>query len=85
LFVLPEDLPIELTPFAFLVGNWQGTGVISFGETETEFRQSLSFEPIAGGRLDYQSTVTDLSGKPGCSLGQAMSQMPGLVLFQEAE
>jgi len=55
LFVLPEDLPIELTPFAFLVGNWQGTGVISFGETETEF------------------------------LGQAMSQMPGLVLFQEAE
>lgn len=64
MFVLPEDLPIELTPFAFLVGNWHGTGVISFGETETEFRQSLSFEPIAGGRLDYQSTVTDLLGKP---------------------
>jgi len=64
LFVLPEDLPIELTPFAFLVGNWQGTGVVSFGKTETEFRQNLSFEPITGGKLDYQSIVTDLSGKP---------------------
>jgi hypothetical protein len=63
LFVLPEDLPIELSPLAFLVGTWQGTGVISFGGTETEFRQKLSFEAIAGGRLDYQSNVTDLAGR----------------------
>lgn len=64
MFVLPEDLPIELTPFAFLVGAWRGTGVISYGETETEFRQNMIFEPIPGGRLEYQSTVTDLSGNP---------------------
>ena len=30
MFVLPEDLPLELTPFAFLVGKWEGTGVISY-------------------------------------------------------
>lgn len=45
--MLPEDLPLELTPFAFLVGKWSGSGVIAYennGEKiEQEFSQSIEF------------------------------------------
>jgi hypothetical protein len=64
LFVLPDDLPIELTPFAFLIGSWKGSGVISYGAGDTEFLQSVKFTPLVGGKLEYQADVTDLSGKP---------------------
>lgn len=68
MFVIPDDLPIELTPFTFLIGNWRGTGVISYpiGDqpaTEIEFSQTLSFEPL-GSRLEYRSDVFDAHGKP---------------------
>jgi hypothetical protein len=68
LFVIPDDLPIELTPFTFLLGNWRGTGVISYsiaGEEprEIEFSQTMSFTPI-GSRLDYRSDVLDMAGNP---------------------
>lgn len=47
MFVLPEDLPLELTPFAFLAGKWQGSGVISYQHGEhkiqQEFSQSVEF------------------------------------------
>jgi hypothetical protein len=65
LFVLPEDLPIELTPFAFLIGNWKGSGVVSYGEhTESEFLQTIRFTPVAHGKVHYESFVTNVSGKP---------------------
>lgn len=60
MFVLPEDLPIELTPFAFLIGAWKGSGVVSYDNHELEFRQELSFTIMAGGKLDYSSRVFDL-------------------------
>jgi hypothetical protein len=68
LFVIPDDLPIELTPFTFLLGSWRGTGVISYPvsdepATEIEFSQTLSFIP-RGSRLEFSSEVTDLAGKP---------------------
>ena len=67
MFVIPDDLPIELTPFTFLLGNWKGSGVISYpksnGESkEVEFLQTMSFTPV-GGRLDFRSDVVDLEGK----------------------
>jgi hypothetical protein len=47
LLVVPEGLPLELTPFAFLVGKWSGSGVISYTheseKTEQEFIQSVEF------------------------------------------
>jgi hypothetical protein len=50
LFVLPDGLPLELTPFAFLIGKWEGTGVISYKAdddespaTEFEFKQRIEF------------------------------------------
>jgi hypothetical protein len=50
LFVLPDGLPLELTPFAFLIGKWEGSGVISYKAdddeteaTEYEFKQRIEF------------------------------------------
>lgn len=67
MFVIPDDLPIELTPFTFLIGSWQGSGVVSYpvGDkpaTEIEFFQSISFRPMANGRLDFESIVQDGKG-----------------------
>jgi hypothetical protein len=64
LFVLPDDLPIELTPFAFLIGTWKGTGVISYQEVETEFSQAMSFSVLPGGKLEYFSRTQSLEGAP---------------------
>jgi hypothetical protein len=68
LFVLPEDLPLELTPFAFLIGKWEGTGVISYkpdgdeGEApEYEFRQRIEFAHDGRNVLTYISS-TELIG-----------------------
>jgi hypothetical protein len=68
LFVIPDDLPIELTPFTFLLGSWRGTGVISYpiGDEpaqEIEFSQTMSFIPV-GSRLEFRSDVEDLKGNP---------------------
>ncbi len=78
LFVLPDDLPIELTPFAFLIGSWKGSGVVSYGDSgESEFLQSIKFAPVANGRLQYESYVTDLKGNPISSeLGYWMLSRP---------
>lgn len=68
MFVIPDDLPIELTPFTFLLGNWSGTGVVSYpvtngSATEIEFSQELSFTPQSNGRLEYFSETRDQAGK----------------------
>lgn len=59
MFVLPDDLPLELTPFAFLVGKWSGSGVISYtnGGTkiEHEFTQTIEFSH------DHQPVLTYVS------------------------
>ena len=60
-FQLPTDLPLELTPFAFLVGLWRGTGVIGYAdgdkELEIEFTQTISFTHNGDNYLKYESTV----------------------------
>lgn len=68
MFVIPDDLPIELTPFTFLLGEWRGSGIVSYpvGEkpaTEIEFFQTVSFRPMANGKLDFESVVQDAQGK----------------------
>ena len=49
MFALPENLPIEVTPFAFLLGEWQGTGVISYKHR---------IDPATGLPIEYQFTQT---------------------------
>jgi hypothetical protein len=57
LFVLPEDLPLELTPFTFLIGTWEGTGVISFDGAEHEFKQRVEFSHDGHNVLTYVSSA----------------------------
>lgn len=66
MFVIPDDLPIELTPFTFLLGSWRGSGVVSYpaegAASETEFFQTMSFVPHKNGKLEFLSDVTDSEG-----------------------
>ena len=64
MFVLPEGLPLELTPFAFLVGKWEGTGIISYKINETdeapierEFKQRIEFAHDGSNALTYVSSA----------------------------
>jgi hypothetical protein len=65
LFVLPENLPVELTPLAFIIGEWEGTGVISYAHRRDvndepikyEFSQRVVFFHNGENYLTYQSTA----------------------------
>jgi hypothetical protein len=64
LFVFPEGLPLELTPFAFLVGKWEGTGIISYkiddtdeAPIEREFKQRIEFAHDGSNALTYVSSA----------------------------
>ncbi|MEN9753566.1 MAG: hypothetical protein RL670_1257, partial [Actinomycetota bacterium] len=67
---MPEGLPVELTPLAFLVGTWEGTGVISYkyrvddsdSPLEYEFNQRVTFGHDGNGYLTYQSTARLIGG-----------------------
>jgi THAP4-like, heme-binding beta-barrel domain len=74
LFVFPEGLPLELTPFAFVIGKWEGTGVISFKEndsdeapTDHEFKQRVEFAHDGSNAITYISSA-ELIGEPGTAL-----------------
>lgn len=66
MFVLPEGLPLELTPFAFLVGKWSGSGVISYQngsrKIEQDFSQTVEFSYDDQPFLGYVSKTTLADG-----------------------
>ena len=68
MLVVPEGLPLELTPFAFLVGKWSGSGVISYThnaeKADQEFTQSVEFSYDNEAVLGYVAKSTLNDGKP---------------------
>lgn len=58
---IPTDLPAELVPLSWLIGVWEGTGVLDYaiGEehTELEFGQRVSFVHDGRSFLTYSSTT----------------------------
>ena len=70
MLVVPEGLPLELTPFAFLVGRWSGSGVISYihkaEKADQEFTQTLEFSYEDQSSLGYvsKSTLSDGTALP---------------------
>ena len=67
---MPEGLPLELTPFAFLVGKWSGSGVISYthnpDKADQEFTQTVEFYYDNQSVLGYvsKSTLSDGTSLP---------------------
>lgn len=62
MFTLPEGLPVELNPLAFLIGSWEGIGVVSNKFVSTEeaveqkFQQQLTFSVGSGNYITYHAT-----------------------------
>lgn len=57
---LPTDLPAELVPLSWLLGVWEGTGVLDYAvdddHTELEFGQRVSFSHDGQPYLNYSAT-----------------------------
>ncbi|WP_127819127.1 FABP family protein [Microbacterium sp. CPCC 204701] len=63
---LPTDLPAELVPLSWLVGVWEGTGVIDYGDHafSGEFTHRVSFSHDGGDYLNYSGEAW-LHGRGG--------------------
>jgi len=61
---LPTDLPAELAPLSWLLGVWEGTGVIEYTAGERrfqgEFSHRVSFSHDGGPFLNYAATASFL-------------------------
>lgn len=59
MFDLDDSIPVELAPLAFLIGTWQGSGVISYPtlDGEHEFTQQVTFAHNGENYLTYQSNA----------------------------
>lgn len=59
---IPTDLPADIVPLSWLIGVWEGTGVIDYpvGERELrgEFTHRVSFSNDGGPFLNYSATAT---------------------------
>jgi hypothetical protein len=58
-FDLPTDLPADLAPLSWLVGVWEGTGVIDYADHEYtgEFTHRVSFSHDGGDYLNYSASA----------------------------
>ena len=58
---LPTDLPADLAPLSWLIGIWEGTGVIDYDTTERhfkgEFAHRVSFSHDGGDYLNYSANA----------------------------
>jgi hypothetical protein len=59
---LPTDLPADLAPLSWLLGVWEGTGVIDYPvgdeRLQGEFTHRVSFSHDGGPFLNYAATAT---------------------------
>ena len=62
---IPTDTPADLVPLSWLLGVWEGTGVIDYtagdARFEGEFRHRVSFSHDGGPFLNYSATATLLA------------------------
>lgn len=59
MFDLPTDLPADLAPLSWLVGIWEGTGVIDYADHSYtgEFLHRVSFSHDGGDYLNYSASA----------------------------
>lgn len=71
---LPVYLPADLVPLSWVIGVWEGTGVIDFpvgdDRLRGEFAHRMSFSHDGGAFLNYSATATllDADGAPSAPL-----------------
>ncbi|MDP3951304.1 FABP family protein [Microbacterium sp.] len=71
---LPTDLPADLAPLSWLIGVWEGTGVIEYTTEghrfEGEFTHRVSFSHDGTGHLNYAATgwMPSAEGEPSIAL-----------------
>lgn len=84
MFEFDTGLPSELVPLSWLLGIWEGTGVIAYklgDETvEHEFRQRVAFTHEGTPHLQYSSTIWLLDGSAADGEGAPTTTTP---LFSE--
>lgn len=59
MFDLPTDLPADLAPLSWLVGVWEGSGVIDYADHAYtgEFTHRVSFSHDGGDYLNYSASA----------------------------
>lgn len=65
---IPTDLTPELVPFAWLLGRWEGAGVLGYGDAEErQFGQVVTFSHSGLPFVEYraESFLLDEEGNPG--------------------
>jgi len=73
-FDLPTDLPADLVPLSWLIGVWEGTGVIDYSAGDAhyvgEFAHRVSFSHDGGPYLNYAANawLADPDGRQGTAL-----------------
>lgn len=77
---LPSDLPSDLVPLSWLIGVWEGTGVIDYHVDDHrytgEFSHRVSFSHDGGDYLNYSATAQFLDDE-----GTAIATLPAEVGF----
>lgn len=67
MFELPTDLPADLAPLSWLMGVWEGTGVIDYTAGDHhftgEFAHRVSFSHDGGSYLNYAASAWLLDGE----------------------
>ncbi|WP_298038846.1 heme-binding beta-barrel domain-containing protein [uncultured Microbacterium sp.] len=62
---IPTDLPADLAPLSWLIGVWEGSGVIDYTAGDQryqgEFTHRVSFSHDGAGYLNYSATATQTS------------------------
>ncbi|HWL77727.1 FABP family protein [Microbacterium sp.] len=76
---LPTDLPADLVPFAWLIGVWEGTGVIDYEASghrfSGEFAHRVSFSHDGGDYLNYSATAWLLGDDPDAPREPLVAEM----------
>ena len=84
---LPTDLPADIVPLSWLIGVWEGTGVIDYPvgdeHLKGEFAHRVSFSHDGGPFLNYSATAT-FTGDEGSTSIQLIAETGFWRLSREA-
>ena len=86
-FTLPDDLPPELYPLAWLAGTWRGYGILTYGEAvpEQAVYQEMTFDHDGGPYLRQTTTLWTVDATRAKNLDFEMPGLQGASLLAPAQ